>query len=334
MPMCHPRDFYFDLVKAFAIFLVVLGHVKASSELDCVPLENFIVGANMPLFFILSGWFAHLTIANCDVKRLIKHLRSYLQPVLSTALVFAILAASVGIISWKFTDIGMYAIKRILFATWFLWVLSIVYLICFVVSLIVREFSWQLVGLLLSFCVLLFIPNVWQIQSVRHMMPYFIIGMVLRRYTIRPWITSWGAFCLILYIAFVILEGNVRENHMGFYWVDSSWRGIFSGMSDIFAFVVRNIVGVIGAIGIMWGIYKLRDHLPGRTLMAIIGRYTICIYLLHHWMIERLSYIWPELFASWACIAILGVLLTIGCAAIGWLTIEKCKVSQIVVWGR
>lgn len=54
------RDAYFDVVKFVAMFMVVFGHVQSATEMSWgTPyIKNFIIQSNMPLFFIISGYFA------------------------------------------------------------------------------------------------------------------------------------------------------------------------------------------------------------------------------------------------------------------------------------
>lgn len=338
MPVSHQRDIFFDIVKAIAIFLVVLGHTVTKSSLSTIYLDNFIVGMNMPIFFIISGWFAYDTIVSRDARRFIRHLRSYLQPVLSTAIVFAILSAMLGLIPWRPINVGIFFVKRVIFSVWFLWVLSAVYIMCFTLALIVRKCYWQWFGLLFLYCVLLFVPDVLNgclhIRLIRHMMPYFIIGMVFRHYDIRLWITKWGIVMLLLFLGVTIYEGNVKENDMGFYWVDSSYGAIFGSLYDFVTFVARYVVGFVGSIGVMWLVYKLMGVLSKGIALMKIGQVTICIYLLHPWVLDRLASTCPLLFSSWVGIIFVSVSLTTGCGLIGWLTVEKSKILRYYFWGR
>lgn len=57
------RDPFWDVLKFLAMLLVVFSHVNV--EFPCGILEpyldNFRVGMNMPLFFIISGYFAAIS---------------------------------------------------------------------------------------------------------------------------------------------------------------------------------------------------------------------------------------------------------------------------------
>ena len=54
------RNSFFDVLKFLAIMLVVYGHVAGAfgCHFGQPWLDNFIVGMNMSLFFVVSGYFA------------------------------------------------------------------------------------------------------------------------------------------------------------------------------------------------------------------------------------------------------------------------------------
>lgn len=59
--MEKPRLHHFDVVKGFAIFLVVVGHVLTFCirDIDRAPLFKFIGLVHMPMFFFISGYFSY-----------------------------------------------------------------------------------------------------------------------------------------------------------------------------------------------------------------------------------------------------------------------------------
>jgi len=61
------RDEFYDIIKGYAIFLVVLGHVIQNFGLDWQSngLELFIYSFHMPLFMAVSG---HFFISSVDKK--------------------------------------------------------------------------------------------------------------------------------------------------------------------------------------------------------------------------------------------------------------------------
>ena len=64
------RDLKWDLIKAFAIFLVILGH--CIQKMDPLSQQNlmlrFIVSFHMPLFMFISGYFAASSKKNGERK--------------------------------------------------------------------------------------------------------------------------------------------------------------------------------------------------------------------------------------------------------------------------
>lgn len=85
------RDPFFDVVKAAAIMLVVFGHVvgllSAPNLLPCV-FDNVRIGFNMPIFFLIAGWFAWPGIEKRDWRKLLLTLRSYFMPTLFVKKIF------------------------------------------------------------------------------------------------------------------------------------------------------------------------------------------------------------------------------------------------------
>jgi len=53
------RDYSLDLMKAFAIFLVVMDHLIRKSDSDNNVFLVFIYSCHMPLFFFVSGMLAY-----------------------------------------------------------------------------------------------------------------------------------------------------------------------------------------------------------------------------------------------------------------------------------
>lgn len=59
--MSH-RDFSLDLIKAFAIYLVIMDHLVSGTDGIDNPFRTFIYSCHMPLFFFVSGVLAYKKI--------------------------------------------------------------------------------------------------------------------------------------------------------------------------------------------------------------------------------------------------------------------------------
>lgn len=49
------RDVTADMLKGWAILLVIVGHVSSISPI----VKSLIFSFHMPLFFLVAGWFFH-----------------------------------------------------------------------------------------------------------------------------------------------------------------------------------------------------------------------------------------------------------------------------------
>ena len=181
------RDPLFDVVKFIAIFLVVVGHVFSKGCVDSLPtwFWNFRDEMTMPLFFIISGYFAAPTIEKGDWRKLMSHVRSYLQPFFVLSLIFTPLyILSNGFAGMSKADILLYPIKRILFAGWFVWVLSFAYVIAFLMfRLVAMKKIGSVIAILLCISIgLYFLPEMprgaCHVHYLPLMFPFFAAGIL------------------------------------------------------------------------------------------------------------------------------------------------------------
>ena len=122
----------------------------------------------------------------------------------------------------------------------------------------------------------------WTAQ-VMHMFPYFTFGMVVMQKW-RCYDNSWVSVPAgILFLLTVVLEGDIRTNGMGFYWVSSDWRTVLNDSHLILCFFARTIVGISGTIFFLWSLDKLLKLIPRLTFLAKFGTTTLGVYLLHEW---------------------------------------------------
>ena len=113
------RLIYIDILKAFGIFLVILGHVLNDNK---HPVSHFIYSFHMPLLFFVSGFLFYKAI---DYNRVtvVKIFTKRIQRIL---------------IPYVFTGIFVY-ILRGYFGYWFLQILFIVNCIVLLENLILQS---------------------------------------------------------------------------------------------------------------------------------------------------------------------------------------------------
>lgn len=189
------RVLYWDVVKAFAIFLVVLGHCMQFLTHDGFiwdsPLNSFIVTFHMPLFMMVSGYFAS-SVLKGDIKgTAISKLRQLLVPSVTTYFAVGVLLL---VLKRKACLEGLLSIMSYCASSfWYLKALFVFYVIsALFVWLRHKNKYLQLLTILL----LLLPASVLDYVHCISTLPYFLVGLLLRNRGGNLGSTSvWYAWC-------------------------------------------------------------------------------------------------------------------------------------------
>lgn len=79
------RNLSFEITRAMAIYLVIIGH--SMTGLWGTWQSNFVFAANLPVFFIISGYFYHskkmkdVIQTGINTNSLVERLCTFTQPV-------------------------------------------------------------------------------------------------------------------------------------------------------------------------------------------------------------------------------------------------------------
>lgn len=283
------REIYWDVLRCVAIFMVVFGHVASTFGMSwgAPYVSNVIIGINMPIFFVMSGYFSLALLESSDWKRLVKRILRYFVPLATTSVLFAVAAL------WPFhlislNDFWGYSLRLFLFPKWFVWCLSICLVVIFACCRIRRDWKQRGICFLVAYALLLFVPSIWYMNYVRSLMPYMFFGMWLRKHDnllVNNWFCSC---CLVLFFGVIICEGNVHANGMSFYGVDSSGWSFLMSWRAIGLAIARWITGIIGVLGTIWVVRLFSAHFSFSGKLARLGTTTLGVYLLHHWILDRI----------------------------------------------
>ena len=281
------RDPFFDVVKALAMLLVLIGHTRWAygCQAGNPPIDNFIVGMNMPMFFMISGYFSAQTVKEGNWGKLGQHLVGYFWPLAMVSCIFAALAVFLGIDGADKGFLG-YAGRNFLFSPWFLWCLAICFVITFLSARIQRiTFLAVLIGV---YCSLPFVTGVWHIGNVRAMLPHFVFGL----FVLRKW-PLWknrllGAMCLLVYLTVIGASTSFRQNGLSFYDGATEWTSFVTEPLNIVLLSLRTLIGFVGAVGVMWFICEIVCKFPRvGIMMSPLGKTTLGVYILHQWILAR-----------------------------------------------
>lgn len=272
---------YLDLVKCLAIWLVLWGHAMTG----CMPIDweqnrvfQLIYAFHMPLFMMVSGYFAEKSFESSLFQLFAKKFRQLLVP----ALFFGLIAFAINCCFYH--NIALMALAREEVSNfWFLKSLFICYLICF--------FCWQTgsrkyIALGGVWCFLLALQH-WEIglYKTSHMLPFFVAGILLHKHSI-----AFGkyarAICGATLLLFCCLFPfySLYCTFLAYQFKALSWTSILH-------YVLFLGLGLTGSLCVLsacclidsrWHKSKTKDAL------LRIGRSTLDIYLWQYLLVETL----------------------------------------------
>lgn len=265
------RNIEIDTLRGIACILLVSYHVIGSTPNVGLKLSGgylkeineFLIYFRMPLFTFLSGYvYAYRPFKSGAFIFLKGKARRLLIPMLVVGTLFALIqenvpAANSSIDNWYLIHIIPYA---------HFWFIESLFLI-FVLIIPLEHFkileNKALVLIIFFIASLIYLSDFvypwFSISGAIYLLPYFILGMSISRFTLtQKYNTYWGVFLLFVVIVLFVLFGLM----------DSDFNNV--GKRTIFALVIGSIgctALLITKIRIMW--------------VSIIGIYSYSIYLFH-----------------------------------------------------
>lgn len=260
MESSNNRILWIDALKAFAILIVILGHVLQSLDATGV-LYKYIYVVHMPLFMTISGFCSYKPVVTLDAVK-----RRFFQLVIP----FFCWPLVWRLIKFDFSGIIDYYVHLPLFpdtGLWFLFILFLITVVEFVRSRIVgklhdRRYSYEcsvtlaVVALLILYAVYkkASLPGNW-LNFTALYYPYFILGGLMRRYqqTLLKCFVWAGPVGLAIYFMSAFCFGLA---------------------------IVQPVFAVCGIIGFFWLFNMTANRqLPG--FVSYLGMTTLGIYAVH-----------------------------------------------------
>lgn len=284
------RNAYIDYLKGILILIVVFRHIFQVSALDSDTnyLCNLIIIFEMPLFIMISGYFALNKIKdnNIDLKKKIKkNTIAYLLPFFSYFVIFRLIYSNYynGLNSLK--DI-FYNISLSLWYLYVIWFFSIISSFSYKICEIIKNEHIKTIVFIISF--------------------FLFIGIYLLN-AIFVNINFLGCKLIVLYSLFYligIIFKNYEENILQFY---KKYKNIILGFSiaiffiggkfikvlciedNIYGLVIRWFLGIAASIVIMELIYKIYNKKIKKEVILKIGRNTLEVYYVHTMLMNILD---------------------------------------------
>lgn len=277
------RIAYIDFAKCIAIWLVLWGHVitqMMNHDLNGNPVFVFIYSFHMPLFMLVSGFFAQSSFQLPILKLVIKKFKQLIWP----ALTFGIL--------WYGLDWGLGnrvpSLKNFIYleaeSYWFLKALFFAYIIAFTINKCSR---WKI---FITFLVCAFFCLI-QLKGgtffkMGAMLPFFFTGMWIKKQLPKIRQHKKGLLLIVLVIFSVSFSFFTLE--------DNSFATYFFrtlSLESIGNYLLCLITGLSGSMIIIILSLFIVERWGNNSTVRIgseIGKYTLSIYLLQKLLVEIL----------------------------------------------
>lgn len=279
------RQFLPDLVKCVAIINVVWGHaIQYWHGVDYDFWNDLffklIYGFHMPLFALISGYLFSFSMQKCPLgKMIVKKGRQLILPCISWGVLMAMLSILMDMLSGRRVT-GLFIFKEIVSqCVYDFWFFKAIF-ISSVLSLFVENILKMKKTFYILLCVsTIFVPSIFNFQTMAFVFPYFVIGLLHgrknKRLTISSkmfWITAVG---YLLLIALWRKEYYIYISGMSILYTENIAK-------QMFVVGYRFLTGLLGSIWVI-GILermenKLKDKL--RYKVQLIGSKTGVVYLL------------------------------------------------------
>lgn len=322
------RSAAFDLLKLFAIFLVLWGHCiqhMKSTNVD-EPVFLFIYSFHMPLFMMISGFFSGSSMSMKFWPLLKKKFIQLLLPCL-TWYILAYVLPKIGLLILH-KEGGAFSISSLNVLLHNFWFLKSVF-VCYLLAYLGTKGKW--VGILLSIIVSQIIP----LFSVGFLYPAFLIGMLLKEQDLLNDIKKRR---VLMIASFVIWIGLLCKME----WIEYNVpvNALISNPNLIAERLLRIIIGIFGSVFWISLFVELFHMANGRSTsyLAEFGKYTLGVYILQTYILEGglckvLNLDKLNLFLSDFVVApIIAMLVLIVCILIIKPT-EKFSTIKLLLWG-
>lgn len=283
----NKRNNFIDILKGYAILLVVLGHCI---QYGCGLLPNNLFFSNnifkiiysfhMPLFVLISGYLFYYSEKKRDLIHVIKDkFLGLIVPLIFFDIIMFILSLYTHRLVFSLDSFMSIILTRY----WFFWT---IFILSSVVSLINFLFKskYNFIIFILIYIITFFIPDIWLFDLINYSYPFFIIGYLVNKYDIlnKNFIKNHlNIYFVVLNITFIIMLLFFKDN----YYVYVTNYYIFNGNGTrfmLFVDIYRFIIGLVGSITSILNIYFLIEFLKRigyqDKVLTLLGKNSLGIY--------------------------------------------------------
>lgn len=282
------RDAKYDIVKAIAIYLVIVGHV-----IDQIGLEkSFLIRyLHMPVFFFVSGFFLYHTIHKYTFREVfIKKAKTLLTPYI----IWSFISFGVNVIIFfiqknygyqnlkeEFIEIFLYARSLWFFIMMFF---SSIFLAVFAYT--IKNKYWILICVCGWFLVSMQpINNIFLLYKFKWLFPFMLLGYLSAKYKkmIKGEII-WSKVILNI-LGFILVAGIFYNEN--YYYAYSQFD--YSNVIEIIMGLIYYAISFWGIVSCLILAQKLSEYKLSNKVQHI-GASTADIYVIHSFFIKLLIF--------------------------------------------
>lgn len=288
------RIVYFDLLKAFAIFLVIWGHaIKHLMDVDShgVVAFNVIYSFHMPLFMTIVGFFAASSLKSHPWEFLKHKFKQLLLPAFVWITIFTLLAFVLLPPMYHVAGITEY-VKNMIFQLWFLKSAFFCYLIFYIPQWLLGKFKlshrmfW---GLLIS----LIVSQAFPLMKVNAMFIPFLAGVVINRYQpliYKNWILFFITGIALYVIMYFTTDCGLHLKEMSAIKSDLLHGNLYA-LKDLaenqIVHIALGVSATVALVALFYGLFKAAGNNAWVSYLSEAGRSTLGIYILQTFILEQ-----------------------------------------------
>jgi fucose 4-O-acetylase-like acetyltransferase len=305
------HDLYLDVLKGFAILMVVLGHslqtFVPNEQFDNNLLFRIIYSFHMPLFMFLAGAAAAYSLRPMNLDFIKRKFYMLVVPFASWYLLGYFISGAYHTLAFR-TYIH-HVISSPDYGLWFLWVLFLNFVVLMGIGRLTKWF--KLYSYLIVWLIILSIPTgKYGIGLVQWHLPFFLSGYLIYRY--RDKLQNYRSLVLMLcVIAFPLLALTWHRLYDPSFIAGVQPRLIAHGLQDIsvggiatinnyqvFELLYKYAVAFSG-IGFIYWLFRLKPAKYAWDSLGLFGLYTLDIYVMnlyffrfavgHNWIVQVIS---------------------------------------------
>lgn len=269
------RVAYWDVAKAIAIICVVWGHCLQNMTTDSAYwhtdfVSRLIISFHMPLFMVISGYFAYNTLFRPIPSTLKKKAIQLILPSISWYLIVSLLAMAFhrDFRTERFGDI----IATLPYSYWFLKSLFVCYLITLIGARLMQWHKWTII----LYATAIFSGGEFlNYAGTISMLPFFLAGIIAHNYKsdLFNYRNSLTIINVLLFIAIFLLYDSSDYNMY--------LNPFMHNKVGYNAFLIRTLIGLSGSILILRSIRYISLKLQSSKIIKILattGTMTLGIY--------------------------------------------------------